>query len=164
MALSKEETNLLLGAGVLAAAYFGIVRPITNKLGLTQSQKDKAVEQIAEAASANQGWNPTFYRTYIDSHNTTSLIKTSASITAMAKQIYNAWGLVNDDVQKIYAVFRQLNSQVDLSWLCYTYNNLYKEDLLTRLKAPWYYLHDGLTDSEFAEVSKIVNALPVNKS
>lgn len=161
MALTKEDNQLILGAGLLAVAYFGIIRPITNTVGLTTSAKEKALQEVAETASKNQGWNPSFYKTYLATHS--GLIKTDAAITAIAKQINGAFGFFNDNVNTIYAAFRQLNSQVDLSWLCAKYSALYKQDLLTRLKAPWYYLKDGLTPGEFNEVSKIVNALPVNK-
>ena len=59
MALTKENNQLILGAGLLAVAYFGIIRPITNKVGLTTSAKEKALQEVAETASKNQGWNPT---------------------------------------------------------------------------------------------------------
>jgi hypothetical protein len=160
MALDKNETTLIIGAGVLAAVYFGVIRPITNKLGLTTSQKERELQKVAELASNNNGWDPNFYKQY--QKNNDIILYKYATVADMARQINQAWGLLNDNVNAMYAVFRKLNSKVKLSQLCDVYNQLYKQDLLTRLKAPWYYLHDGLTESEFLEVSKIVNKLPNN--
>ena len=164
MAIGKGETTLILGGIGLAIAYFGIVRPVTNKLNLTQSQKAKAEAEIITIANNNNGWSPNFYSTYMKTNKGPFVIKNAASVTLLAKQINNAFGLINDDVNAIYAAFRLLNSQVDLSWLCAKYNELYQQDLLARLKAPWYYLKDGLTEAEFNVVANIVNKLPVNKT
>lgn len=159
--INSEEKNLLLGAGLLAIIYFGILRPITNKLGLTQAAKDKILSQVSQLASGSNGWNPNFYKDYTSKYSKWTLL-TSVSASALAKKIYDAWGFFNDDESAIYAAFRSLRSQLMLSQVCDKYTQLYNRDLLTDLKAPWYYLHDGLDDKEFAEVAKIVNALPVN--
>ncbi|MEO5889737.1 MAG: hypothetical protein ABIQ31_05755 [Ferruginibacter sp.] len=161
MPIGKEEKQLLLGAGLLAILYYGIIRPVTDKIGLTQTQKEKELDAAAEIAGNNPGWDPNFWIAYPKKHPGTYYIANASKLTAWANQIYKAWGLVNDDEQAIYSVFRLVRSQIELSALCAKYNELYKQDLLLRLRCPWYYLKDGLDISEFQEISKIVNKLPI---
>ncbi len=160
--MAKENHDqLIIAAGGLALLYFGLIKPITNKLGLTLSEKERALAMIAETASGSNGWNPNFYKEYT-AKNKKWTILTTGGAQKIANQIYKAWGLINDDEQSIYAAFRALKNQLQLSQVSDTYSKIYKQDLLTRLKAPWYYLRDGLDVNEFAEVAKIVNALPIN--
>jgi hypothetical protein len=160
--MAKENHDQLIIAGVgLALLYFGLIKPITDKLGLTQSEKERALAEIAETASGSNGWNPNFYKDYT-AKNRKWTILTSSAAQRIAKQLSAAWGTINDDEQAIYAAFRSLKNQLQLSQVSDTYSKTYKQDLLTRLKAPWYYLRDGLDANEFAEVAKIVNALPIN--
>jgi hypothetical protein len=145
--------DLLLKVGIVVGAYFVIVKPITNKLGLTKSAEDRANDAQNEKAVQSNGWTPNFYKEYNKTNKV--CLKNAESITAMARRIYNAWGNFNDDEEAIFAVFRDLRSLVQLSQLCEQYKIKYNTDLLTRLKT-------GLSDSEFSEVSRIVNKLPIN--
>jgi hypothetical protein len=157
---SKDNNNLIIGLAVVGVAYFGLVKPLTDKLGLTQSDKDKALAALNEEAAKNPGWDPKFYKEWQKKEPV--LLKTSAGVSLLAQQIYNALGTFSDNDQAIYAAFKFLKSKVQLSQLVAKYSELYKEDLLTRLRAPWYYIKDGLTDLQNSEISKIVNALPTN--
>lgn len=159
--MAKGENDLLLAIGGLAIAYFGIIKPLTNKLGLTQSAKDKALSDAADLASGSNGWNPNFYHDYTASHPKWTLLTAQSAIN-VATNIYNAWGLFNDNESAIYTAFRSLKSQLMLSQVTEQYKLLFNRDLVSDLKAPWYYLHDGLDDAEFQIVAGIVNALPVN--
>lgn len=160
MALGKEEKSLIIGVAAIAVAYYGLIRPITDKFGLTKDDKDKAIDAMNSEASNNPGWDPKYYKEVQKREDI--LLKTSAGVSLLAQQIYKALGFFSDDDQAIYAAFRQLKSKVQLSQLVAKYSDLYKEDLLTRLRAPWYYLKDGLTDLQNSEISKIVNSLPKN--
>jgi hypothetical protein len=162
MAIEKNETTLILGIAVIAVAYFGLIKPVTNKLGLTQSQKDKAEAAAVENAENIVGWDPNFYKSLPNNRFPKVVLMKDAIATARAKQIKKAWGALNDDEQAIYAVFRLLRSQAQLSQLVHKYNLLYKQDLLKRLQTPWYYLEDGLDESEFVIIANMVNKLPVN--
>lgn len=160
--VSKEEKELLIGAGVLAILYFGVLKPVTNAFGLTDSVADKQKKQVIETASGNNGWNPNFYRNYTATHATGWTLLTDTFRTKIAMQIYKAWGF-NDDEDAIYAAFSYLQSQLHLSQVVEKYSQLYKQDLLKRLKLPWNNLtgRDGLTTAEFANVATIVNKLPI---
>ena len=161
MAINKEEKGLVVALAVIGVAYFALLKPITDKLGLTKTDKEKAEAELKEQASSNPGWNPKYNITARKKYPRATVLKEETA-TALAKQIYNAWGKINDNEQAIFAAFRVLASQIQLSQLTAKYAALYKQDLLTRLKAPWYYLSDGLDEKEFTEIAKIVTALPEN--
>ena len=159
MAINNDEKNLIIGLGVLAIAYFGVIKPVTNKLGLTESDKARRVREAIEEANNNQGWDPRFYKTIKKSQR----ILAATSAKHYASQIHAAWGSFDDDEQKIYAVFRALKSQAQLSQVVEMYGSLYKQDLLTRLKSPWSYFKggsDGLSDKEFSVIADMVQKLP----
>lgn len=162
---SNTDYGWVLPVGLLVVAYFGIIKPLTEKLGLTKSPEDREREKDIDAAIKKDGWNPNFYKSYLTNPANAGkkvCLKTSASLDALAKQISDAWGTFNDDENAIYAALRQLRSHVQLSQLCERYALRYKTDLLTRLKNQWYKWDDGLEPQEFIEVAKIVNALPIN--
>lgn len=148
-----DYTPVLL-VGTFALAYFGVLRPITNALGLTKSADAQQIDSENKAASVTSKWDPNYYK------RTTGTRFTDASATNLAKRIYNAWGIFNDDEEEIYGVFRQLTNLIELSQLCDKYFQLYGEDLYARLTAPWYKGNDGLEPQEFNVIAKIVNALP----
>jgi hypothetical protein len=156
MAADKDNT-LILGLAAMALAYFAILKPITDKLGLTESEKDRRDAEAGIEAQKNEGWNPSFYKLKPPyAHR----LYTPAAAKAQAGIIYNAWGKVNDDEQAIYAVFRRLISRAQLSQVVDAYATYYHQDLLTRIKNPWYILDDGFDTDELKEIYTIVNKLP----
>lgn len=80
------------------------------------------------------------------------LIKADAA-SRYAKDINNAFGLLQDDEDRIYSVFRSLKDKVQVSQVAKAYQSDYKVNLIDKLRAK-------LSNSEVAEVLKIVNALP----
>jgi hypothetical protein len=80
------------------------------------------------------------------------LIKADAA-AKFAKDIYNAFGLLGDDEDKIYAVLRSLKDIVQVSQVAKAYQNAYKMNLIDKLRSK-------LSENEVTEVLKIVNALP----
>ncbi len=153
----KLITNLVL----IGAGYFLVLKPILDKTGITKSAEQKAIDAKSETATNSVGWDPTFYKTYMSKGNGKVQLHTSAFAEALATQIYRAWGLLNDDEEKVYAAIKQCRSLLELSQLCDKYSALYKRDLLGDLKAPWSSLHDGLSPDQFAYLAGIINKLPV---
>jgi hypothetical protein len=71
----------------------------------------------------------------------------------IAKKINDAWSFYNDDEEAVYAAFRGLRYQTQVSSLVDAYRKLYNKDLLTTLKS-------NLSDTEFTEVINIISTKP----
>lgn len=172
MAENKHD-NLIIAAAVLAVAYFGIIKPVggavkdvTDKLGITTSEKERREASLIAEVQKNIGWRSELYTNparFIPIGAKYMTLKPSTAKAAVAK-IAAAWGVVNDDEQAIYAVFRDLASQIQLSQICYEYKIKYNKDLLTRLQTPWHYFQDGLSEKEFAVIAAMVKELPLYTS
>lgn len=80
------------------------------------------------------------------------LIKTETA-SQYAKDIYNAWGLLDDDEDKIYSVFRSLKDKVQVSQVSKSYLRDYKINLIEKMKSK-------LSDAEIGQILKIVSGLP----
>lgn len=52
--MKKEEQQLIIGVGVLAVAYFGIIRPILTKVGIFKSAEEKASETQSTMLTAQE--------------------------------------------------------------------------------------------------------------
>lgn len=146
MAKAKVDTNVVLIVGGIVVAYFGILRPIFKKTGLIQSQEGKE-NDLAETKF--EGWNPKYWKQISDKKIKATFIK-AAGAELLAKQINDAWRFLNDDEDEVYAAFRQLKTQVQLSQVSYYFSLLYNKDLYNFLK-------DLLSDAEFNNVVKIIN-------
>jgi hypothetical protein len=87
---------------------------------------------------------------------TTQTIKllTASDSVIIARKINNAWGTFNDDEEAVYAAFRGLRYQTQVSSLVDAYKKLFNKDLLTTLKS-------NLSDGEFTEVINIISTKPI---
>ena len=80
---------------------------------------------------------------------------TSASAKGFAKEIHDAWGMFDDDENKIYGVFRALKDQVQVSQVAFHYYQSSKDkiNLIDDLKG-------RLNKEEVSQVLEIVKKLP----
>ncbi len=80
---------------------------------------------------------------------------TVASAKGFAKDIKDAWGVIDDDENKIYGVFRALKDQVQVSQVAYQYYmaSTDKINLIDDLKS-------RLSSDEVGQVLNIVKKLP----
>ena len=80
---------------------------------------------------------------------------TAASAKSYAKGIHDAWGIIDDDENKIYGVFRALKDQVQVSQVAYHYyqSSSDKINLIDDLKGK-------LSTGEVSQVLDIVKKLP----
>jgi hypothetical protein len=80
---------------------------------------------------------------------------TVASAKSFAKDLKDAWGIIDDDENKIYSVFRALKDQVQVSQVAYQYYKLStdKINLIDDLKS-------RLNTDEVGQVLAIVKKLP----
>lgn len=81
---------------------------------------------------------------------------TVASAKAFAKDIRDSWGLLDDDEDKIYGVFRALKDHVQVSQVAYQYYNDPKGDKINLIDD----LNSRLSKEELGKALEIVKRMP----
>jgi hypothetical protein len=153
----QDNSKILLYGGGLLIVYFGILRPLLEKLGLARSQ---AEQQVINQQNLPNNKNP-FSSTYWKTIPNAKLITRNAT-NALAKRIFDAMGYFSDDESAVFSVFTQLKTKTQVSWLADIFQQNYKMDLLDFLKRGKGQLPQaGLSDTELQQVLNIVNSLPI---
>jgi hypothetical protein len=140
-----DNTQLLIGAGVMAAAYFFIIRPLTKAFG----KSDDEIKTDALLDDVNKFFNPNFWRTG-------GRILTDASAWNLTEKIYDGIGTFYDDEAEITAAFKALRYKNQVSYLAYKYQERFGRDLLTDLKK-------NLSADELAPIYAYIKTLPLGK-
>ncbi len=153
----NDDSKLLLYGGGLLIVYFGILRPLLEKLGLATSQ---AEQQVINQQNLPNNKNP-FSPVYWKSVPGAKLI-TRNSTNNLAKRIYDSMGFFSDDEPQVFSVFSQMKYKTQVSWLSDIFQQNYKMDLLDFLKRGKGQLPQaGLNDTELQQIINIVNNLPI---
>jgi hypothetical protein len=105
---------------VLAISYFGIVKPILNKIGLTKDKDDREGDKDKDKLSRSQVLSPNFYRA-----NRQKISISSATANESAVNIYNAKGYIYDDETLAVGSITRLGSLVNISYVSDVFNRLY---------------------------------------
>lgn len=160
--MKQDNKQLIIYGGGMVLLYFGILKPILNKLGITKSKEQTIVENQSQLSNELNPFSPIFYQKCPVG---CSLIK-RAIAEKYAKIIYDAMGVFSDDEASIYGVFRALKTQSQVSFLCDVFQQKYKTDLLSYLKNGYSQWNSasGLNADELNTVIQIVNKLPKYKS
>lgn len=145
MAKNELDKNLLVKLGAFTIGYFVIVKPLLQWLGLKEDKEDKENNAIIQSV---KGWDPSYFSEVKKKGLKTTYI-TSTQAAKYAKLIFDSFGVINDNEEQIYAVFRSLKNWVQLSEVAFIYRAVYKVDLAYEVKA-------RLSDEEFNNVAKIV--------
>lgn len=124
----------VVGVAVLAVAYFGIIKPILNAVGLTSSKEDRQTGNIQEDLSEKQVLSPLLYN-----QNKNKVTLSSAKANTSAVNIYEGkwggtWGLSDKEEMAVGAI-TSAGSLVNVSYIAYVFQNLYKKDLYTYLES-----------------------------
>jgi hypothetical protein len=137
------------GAIVIGIAYFGIIKPVFEFVGIKDSKEDKENKETVEQGLKKPYWNPNFWR-----NNPNRLSYPESKYVSMAQQLYDAtrggffgWGTAEE---AIYGVFRQLPTSFDVSKLADVYQISHSEDF-------YQMLNDELDTEEFAILQTIIN-------
>ena len=156
--MAKQDDNkILLYGGGLLIVYFGILRPLLEKLGLATSQAEQQVINQQNLPNNKNPFSPLYWKTIPRA----PLITRNAT-NALAKRIFDAMGYFSDDEAAVFSVFTQLKTKTQVSWLCDIFQQNYKMDLLDFLKRGKGQLAQaGLSDTELQQVINIVNNLPI---
>lgn len=122
----------VVGIAVLAVAYFGIIKPILNAVGLTSSREDRQTGNIQEDLTEEQVLSPLLYN-----QNKNKVTISSSKANTSAVNIYEAkwggtWGLSDKEEMAVGAI-TSAGSLVNVSYIASVFQNLYKKDLYTYL-------------------------------
>ena len=141
----------------IGGAYLGFIalKKIGETFGLLQTKEEQFLDTASEKASgdstiATDTNNPfiafngnyayalvkAFYKKYPKGKwmNNAQLGMSKTDYLNLAKGLYNASGVFNDDEDSVYGVFRKVQTQYQLSILSGIFYFFYKKDLLEYLK------------------------------
>jgi len=153
----QDDSKLLLYGGGLIIVYFGILRPLLEKLGIAKSQADQQVINQQSLPNNKNPFSPIYWKTVSGAK-----LFTRNATNSLAKRIYEAMGFFSDDEPAVYSVFSQMKYKTQVSWLADVFQQNYKIDLLDFLKRGKGQLPQaGLNSNELQQILNIVNALPI---
>lgn len=151
---SKIDYNLIFKAGIAVGVYFLVIKPLTEKLGLKASSAEKEAEKILEQQETKINiWQGTEAVKRAAGANSTIKLLSYSSASSKADGIQDSFSFYNDDEERIYAIFRDLNAQTQVASLVDQYRLRHKADLLNALKS-------NLSTTEVNEITKIINQKP----
>jgi hypothetical protein len=88
----KNDSKIILYGGGLLIIYFGILRPILEKLGIATSAAQQTIINQSQVQNQKNPFSPIFWKS---TPNATLLTKNST--IALANRIYNAMGYFYDN-------------------------------------------------------------------
>jgi hypothetical protein len=151
---NKIDYNLIFKAGIAVGVYFLVIKPLTEKLGLKASSEEKEAEKILEKQETKINiWQGTEAVKRAAGANNNITLLTYSSAATKADGIQDSFSFYNDDEERIYAIFRDLNAQTQVASLVDQYRLRHKADLLNALKS-------NLSTTEVNEITKIINQKP----
>lgn len=109
----------------LMIAYFGILKPIFNKLGLTNDKDDRDAAKLDE----EEAFNPSHAR---NKPNRVTISQSKAN--NLAQQVYGAKGYIYDDEDAAIGAVRDTGTTYNLSYMAGRFNAIYGRDLLGYMK------------------------------
>jgi hypothetical protein len=113
---------------VLAISYFGIIKPILNKIGLTKDKDEREGDKDKDKLSRSQVLSPTFYR-----NNKSKISISSQKAFESATRIYNAKGIVWDDESSAVGGITGAGSLVNVSYISDRFNTIFGQSLQSYL-------------------------------
>lgn len=121
--------------GIGLAAYFFVVRPILQKVGVLDSEENAQAD--ANLQTLQQLLAPgSFITTLNQLGGNYSALPTpfsSAKTVELSRTIEDSFGFINDDESAIIAAFQACKSQLQARGVSYAYNVEFKKDLYTDL-------------------------------
>lgn len=110
------------------------------------------------STNPNSFWSPNFYKTKPDYVQWTAPITYNQAVY-LARQIYDAFGWINDNEEQAIAVFKSFRAQSSVSYLADVFAQQYGQDLLTFLRGGnW--PQDRLSDADVQNINAYVSRLP----
>jgi hypothetical protein len=119
----------ILAAGTLTLAYFGIIKPILNTIGITDDKYDREDKENADKLEGEAAFGSQLAAQY---PSKVSMSDTKAQ--QLALQVYLAKGYIYDNEASAIAAIRDCQTTYNLSKLAFVFNRTYDLDLLAFLK------------------------------
>lgn len=120
----------VVGLVVVGLAYFGVVKPILNAIGLTSSKEDRDAQQDEEKLSRKQVLSPLLYR-----DNKSKITLSSGSANQSAYNIYIAKGTFYDDESLAVGSITSAGTLVNISYIADVFADNYGSSLETYLES-----------------------------
>ncbi len=144
---------LIIGGGLLA---FSVVKQILEGLGIWDSKDTKELDNTA--TDPGSWWSPMFWRSKPDNVPYSYTIST-ATATAWADELYDAFGPFNDDEDAAIAIFKRMRTKANASFFAEVFALRTGEDLLTFLRGgSW--PQDRLSDEDVNVINNYIDHLP----
>jgi hypothetical protein len=124
----------VVGIAVLAVAYFGIVKPILNNLGITRDAEDREADRNKDDIEKEQVLSDLLYKA-----NPNKVTISSAKANTSALDIWNAkwggnFGLSDKEDQAVSAI-TGAGSLVNVSYIAYNFEKTYNRNLFAYLNS-----------------------------
>ena len=114
----------VVAVAVLAVAYFGIIKPILNNLGITKDANDREADDVKDDVTRTQVLSDILYKA---NKNKTTI--SSAKANTLALQIYNAkwggWGGLSDKEEMAVGAITSAGSLVNVSYISSVFQQVY---------------------------------------
>lgn len=135
----------VVGLAVVGLAYFGIIKPILNAVGLTSSKEDREAQQDTEKLSRKQVLSPLLYR-----DNKSKITISSGKANQSAYNIYVAKGTFIDDESKAVGSITSAGSLVNISYIADVFADNYGSSLES-------YLNSFLENEDWSTIENYID-------
>lgn len=153
----KDKTTRIVILGIVVIVSLKVIGLFDRLLIMLGLKKNPDTEKLdKEAEDPDSFWNPNFYK----AGPAGTLLLKVATADDLAKQIYDAIGLFDDDEEAVIAVFKSLRTQSQASFLAERFSLIYHADLLTWLRGSGYWPKDRLSDADVKQITDYVTKLP----
>lgn len=168
----NEQTDVIKYVVVIGAAYFLVIKPILQKLGIEKTKDEQqAQEDIIKIDTANPKENPFSGRLFLSSipKGTKYTALTQKSVKGLAVALRDAFTIFGDNESKAIAIFRQLKTKAQVAQLADAFYKKYTLDMWNFLRNGTPYggflttSFSGLSDKDIGLILNIVNKLPKYK-
>jgi len=124
----------VVGVVVRAVAYFGIIKPILNQLGITKDAEDREADRNKEDIEKEQVLSDLLYK-----QNPNKVTISSAKANTSALNIWDAkwggsFGLSDKEDQAVSAI-TGAGSLVNVSYIAYNFEKTYNRNLFAYLNS-----------------------------
>jgi hypothetical protein len=102
-------------------------------------------------------WNPTYYKNF----SSYSYAIDTTTAQQYVQQILDSFGAFNDNEEQAIAVFHQLKTKANVSFLAEIFYRMTGQDLLTYLRGG-IWPQDRLSDSDVNAINQFLSKLPNN--